>query len=733
MNRPKSAITYTIRKAGLVLLFAGVQICLPGKRAGAQSTETFRDPAKPVETRLNDLISRLTLQEKVSLLGFKSKAIPRLGIPAYNWWNEALHGVARAGKATVFPQAIGMAATFNDTLVKQVADAISTEARGKYNLATEMGRRIQYMGLTFWSPNINIFRDPRWGRGQETYGEDPFLTSRIGMAFVRGMQGDDPVYLKTAACAKHFAVHSGPEAGRHSFNAVVDEKDLRETYLYSFRKLVEDAHVESVMCAYNRLNGTPCCTNERLIGDILRKEWGFKGHVVSDCGALEDVYKGHKVLDSPVKVAAAALKAGLNVDCSNLMQHDLEEAFKQHLVTEKEINTALANLLRTQFKLGFYDDPSRNPYARIGADSVHSEAHVNLARRVAQQSMVLLKNSGNILPLKAELYKTIIVSGPNGGSIGPLAANYHGLSGNMVTFAEGIAEAAGPATAVQYEQGSDYADTTHFGGIWATEQGDLAIAVIGLTPVLEGEEHDAFLSPSGGDKPDLNLPAPHIKLLKQLKGTGKPVVAVVTAGSAVDISQIEPYADAIVLAWYPGEQGGNALADILFGKVSPSGRLPVTFYKSLKDLPPYASYDMKGRTYRYFKGEVQYPFGYGLSYSSFTYNWKEKPVATIKSLKDTIRFSVAVNNTGSMDADEVVQVYVRYPDLERMPLKELKGFKRIMVKAGGQSTAEIVIPVAELQKWDLKSNRWKLYEGSYQILVGGNSAEAKLQSSFRIK
>lgn len=680
---------------------------------------------------MNDLLGRLTLEEKISLLGYGSKPVPRLGIPAYNWWNEALHGVARAGSATVFPQAIAMAATFNDSLLKQVADVISTEARAKYNLSTAMDRRLQYMGLTFWSPNINIFRDPRWGRGQETYGEDPFLTATMGSAFVRGLQGNDPKYLKTAACAKHFAVHSGPEAGRHSFNAKVDEKDLRETYLYAFRKLV-DAGVESVMCAYNRVNDQPCCTSDALLKNILRKEWQFKGHVVTDCWALDDIWKFHKVMNNRVEVAAAALKAGINLDCSDLLQADLIKAYNQKLVTDKDIDTALAAILRTQFKLGFYDDNVQNPFAGLGAESVRSDEHVALTRKAAQQSMVLLKNAKGLLPLSKERYKSMMVLGPNAGALDPLLANYHGMSPNMVTFAEGIIAAAGPAMAVQYDQGSDYTDTTRFGGIWAAGESDITVAVVGLTPVLEGEEGDAFLAPNGGDKLDLSIPAAHIALLRELRKKNKPVVVVVTAGSAVDIAAIEPYADAIILAWYPGEQGGNALADILFGKVSPAGRLPVTFYQSFSDLPPYESYDLRGRTYRYYTGAVQYPFGFGLSYTTFGYEWARKP-GKVETLKDSLVFSVKVKNTGAMNGEEVMQAYVQYPKMERMPLKELKAFKRIAIQKGEEAVVDFRIPLTELQKWDLKKNGWKLYGGDYTIVVGSNSKDEKVSATFKLK
>jgi beta-glucosidase len=696
-----------------------------------KATPVFRNAGVPMDKRINDLLHQLTLEEKISLLGFRSKAVPRLEIPAYNWWNEALHGVARAGQATVFPQAIAMAATFNDSLVWNIADAISTEARAKYNLSTAKDRRLQYMGLTFWSPNINIFRDPRWGRGQETYGEDPFLTASIGSAFVKGMQGSHPVYLKTAACAKHFAAHSGPEAGRHSFNAIVDEKDLRETYLYAFKRLV-DAGVESVMCGYNRLNDQPCCTHNVLLKQILKDEWKFKGHIVTDCWALEDIWKQHKVMANSVEVAAAALKAGVNLDCSNMLQDDLMKAYERKLVTDKDIDSALAGILRTQLRLGFFDDKKNVPFSKLGAESVHNQKHINLARTAAQQSMILLKNDKELLPLQTDKYKSIMVLGPNAGTLDPLVANYHGMSGNMVTFAEGITEAAGPGTAVQYDQGSDFTDTTRFGGIWAAGESDLAIAIIGLTPVYEGEEGDAFLAANGGDKLSLDLPAAHIKLLKELRKKGKPVVAVVTAGSAVDIAAIEPYADAIILAWYPGEQGGHALADIIFGKVSPSGRLPITFYKSLNDLPPYDSYATKGRTYRYFTGAVQYPFGYGLSYSTFSYTWAKAP-EKIVTLKDSIRFSITIKNTGNRPADEVAQVYIQYPSLERMPVEELKGFKRIHVIKGGQSIVKFSIPVSELQKWDSQKKQWTLYPGDYQIGVGASSADIRLSAVIKMK
>ena len=707
-------------------------VCLFGVNLKAQ-TPVYKDMSKPLDERVHDLVSRLTLEEKVSLLGYNSKPVPRLGIPAYNWWNEGLHGVARAGEATIFPQAIGMAATFNDSLVKQVSTVISTEARAKYNLAIAKDRHLQYMGLTFWTPNINIFRDPRWGRGQETYGEDPYLTATIGSAFVKGLQGDDPKYLKASATAKHFAVHSGPEAVRDRFDAVVDEKDLRETYLYAFHTLVSNAHVESVMSAYNRVNGVPNSINKMLLTDILRKEWGFKGHVVTDCGALDDVFDTHKTLPGPVETAAAAIKAGINLDCSTVLQHDVIKAINQKLLTEKEVDQRLFELLRTEFKLGFYDDPNSVPFHSYGADSVHNASHIALARKVALQSMVLLKNSNNILPLNKANYSSMMIIGPNAAAFDPMVGNYHGVTTKVVNFVEGITAAVDPSTRIEYDLGADYTDTVHFGGTWAAGNSDVTIAVIGLSPVLEGEAGDAFLSKSGGDKKDLSLPASEIAFMKRLRhDVKKPIIAVVTAGSDIDISAIEPYADAIVFAWYPGEQGGNAFADLLFGKISPSGRLPVTFYKSINDVPDYQDYSMKNRTYRYFSAPVQYPFGFGLSYTTFDYQTQTSPAKQYK-LKDTLTVTLQIKNTGKIDADEVVQAYIEYPKIDRMPGKELKSFKRVSVTQGGQQSITIKIPVAELQKWNLQKHGWQLYPGEYKLVLGSNSQDEKIAYSFIIR
>lgn len=731
MFSPAFTIVQGMAKIKLIGV-AVITLCIAFLKLSAQDKPVYKDNSKPIDARVKDLVSRLTLEEKVSLLGYNSKAVPRLSIPAYNWWNEALHGVARAGEATIFPQAIGMAATFNNDLLKQVSTAISTEARAKYNLATAQNRHLQYMGLTFWTPNINIFRDPRWGRGQETYGEDPYLTATMGTAFVKGLQGDDPDHLKASATAKHFAVHSGPEATRDYFDAVVDEKDLRETYLYAFHALVSGG-VESVMSAYNKVNGTPNSINKMLLTDVLRKEWGFKGHVVTDCGALDDVFSTHKSLPGPVETAAAAIKAGIDLDCSTVLQNDALKAVRQGLLTEKEIDNALSALLRTQMKLGFYDAAAVSPYYKYGADSVHNAAHIALARKAAQQSMVLLKNDNNVLPLAKSKYSSIMVLGPNAASLDAMIANYHGTSSKVVNFVEGITSAVGPATRVEYDLGCDYKDTTHFGGIWAAGNADATIAVIGLSPVLEGEAGDAFLSETGGDRKNLSLPASEIAFMKALRKSvkNKPLIAVITAGSDVDADAIAPYADAILLAWYPGEQGGNALADVIFGDVSPSGHLPLTFYKALSNVPDYKDYSIKGRTYRYYTGPVQYPFGFGLSYTTFAYQANGNLKSKYNSA-DTVSVTVRVKNTGEADGDEVVQAYIQYPEIDRMPVKELKAFKRTSVSQGAEQLVTLRIPVKELQKWDMKTHSWKIYPGSYKLVLGSNSRDAKVTLPFTV-
>ncbi|RWY48043.1 glycoside hydrolase family 3 N-terminal domain-containing protein [Mucilaginibacter gilvus] len=707
-------------------------ILLMANTTHAQQAPAYLNPKLKVEERVKDLLGRLTLTEKAMLLGYRNQPVERLNIPAYNWWNEGLHGVARAGESTVFPQAIAMAATFNPQLVKQIGVVISTEARAKYNLAVANNNHGQYVGLTYWSPNINIFRDPRWGRGQETYGEDPFLTSQIGLAYVNGMQGSIPAQFKIAATAKHFVAHSGPENTRDYFNSIVSEQDLRNTYLYAFHKLVNGG-VSSVMTAYNSVNGVPNSVNNALLQNILRKEWGFKGYIVTDCGALDDVYLTHKYLKTRTEAAAAGIKAGLNLDCSGVLQSDVEEAVKQKMISTKDVDLALTPVLLTQIKLGFYNDPKLSPYYTFSADSIHNQAHINLARAAAQQSMVLLENKNNVLPLKKEAYKSIMVLGPNAASLDALVGSYHGINANMVNFVEGISAAVDKGTRVEYDLGAGQTDTTHFGGIWGAGNADLTIAVIGLTPLDEGEAGDAFLSAAGGDKKTLSLPASHIAFMKALrKGVKKPIIAVVTAGSDVDIAAIAPYADAVILAWYPGEQGGNALADLIYGKVAPSGRLPLTFYNSVNDLPAFSDYSMKGRTYRYYTGKVQYPFGYGLNYTTFTYEAKSK-VKDVYKLADTIEVFCSISNSGKAKGIETAQAYIVYPVNDDLPVQELKAFDKLSLEPAESKTAVLKIPVSELQKWDAEKHKFKLFPGTYTLKVGHDAADKSIVQQFIIK
>ena len=681
----------------------------------------FNNPSLPVDKRVHDLLDRLTTEEKVSLLLYNSPGVERLGIPAYNWWNEALHGVGRAGRATVFPQAIGMAATFNDALLQQVATVISNEARAKYNIAVKNNNRGQYLGLTFWSPNINIFRDPRWGRGHETYGEDPLLTGRMGTAFVKGMQGDDPRYYKTVACAKHFAVHSGPEHSRHSFNAVVSANDLHNTYLPAFKKLVTEAKVGGVMCAYNRLDSLPCCGSSFLLQDILRKEWGFKGYLVTDCWALDDIFRYHQYVKTPEEAAAIAIKNGVNVECGNTL-NTLQNAMKQGLLTELDIDASLAINLEVLMKLGWFDKQDKTAFAQLGEKDINNEAGRQLARKTAAQSMVLLKNSNNTLPLSKNLQR-ILVTGPNADDINVLLANYNGNSGNMVTVLEGITSAVSSSTVIYHNRGCDLTDTVLQNVHWMTGEADAVVAVMGLSPLLEGENGDAYLSQAGGDKKDISFPYAQLKYLQQLREkTKKPLVVVITAGSAIELKEVEKIADAVLLAWYPGEQGGNAVADILFGKVNPAGRLPVTFYQSNNDLPSFEDYSMKGRTYRYFNGEVQHPFGFGLSYTSFDYNG-----LVVSSSSSGYSFHFSIKNTGNLSGDEVPQLYVRRVSAGAgEPIKQLKDFKRVSITSGKAVKVSLQLKISELEYFDEQKGKWLIYPGEYEIMIGGSSEDKKL-------
>lgn len=680
----------------------------------------YLDSTKPIDIRVADLVQKLTLEEKVQQMMDQSPAIPRLNVPAYNWWNESLHGVARSGVATVYPQAIGLAATFDEDLVYKVSTSISDEARAMYNAATAQGYQKKYGGLTFWTPNINIFRDPRWGRGQETYGEDPFLTSRMGVSFVKGLQGNDPNYLKVAACAKHFAVHSGPERLRHEFDAVASIKDIRETYLPAFKALVMEANVESVMCAYNRTNGDPCCSHNFLITDVLRKEWGFKGHVVSDCGAVEDLHTGHKVTGSLMAASALAVKSGVNLDCGT-EYNTLVEAVQQGMITEKEIDDALAVLLQTRFKLGMFDPAGKNPYDNLTPEVINSEAHRKLAREAAVKSIVMLKNNG-VLPLKNDL-SNYFITGPNAASIEALIGNYYGVNPQMVTILEGIAGAIKPGSQLQYRQGT-LLDRPNVNPIdWTTGNtkiSDANFVVLGITGLLEGEEGASIASEHFGDMLDYNLPKGQIEFLKKIcKDNDKPVIVIITGGCPLNLSEVQELADAVLMAWYPGEEGGNAVADIIFGKASPSGRLPVTFPRSLEQLPPYEDYSMKGRTYKYMTEEPLYPFGFGLSYTSFSYSNIKLASPTIKK-KQSTAVQVTLTNTGKVEAEEVVQLYITDDAASvAVPLYSLHGIKRIKLAPGKSEMVSFPITPEMLALINDKGES-VLESGKFTISVGGS-------------
>lgn len=693
-------------------------VCTP---AIARQTNPYQDKNQPIEVRVKDLIGRLTLEEKIHQLNYKSPAVDRLNVPAYNWWNEALHGVGRSGVATVFPQAVGLGATFDNELIHRVASAISDEARAMYNAAAQKEYYRQYGGLTFWTPNINIFRDPRWGRGQETYGEDPYLTTQLGVSFVKGLQGNDPNYLKTAACAKHFAVHSGPEKLRHEFNAVASPKDLWETYLPAFKALV-DADVEAVMCAYNSTNGEPCCANNYLLTDVLRGAWKFKGHVVSDCWAVTDFHhNGHNIVKTQAEAAALALTSGVNLNCGNEYPA-LTDAVKQGLVSEKQIDDALAVLLRTRFKLGMFDPVDLNPYNKIGSDVINSEAHRQLAREAATKSIVMLKNNG-VLPLRNDL-SAYFMTGPNAANVEVLLGNYYGVNPQMVTVLEGIAGAIKPGSQLQYRQGilldRDNANPQD----WATgnaKTSDATFVVLGLSGLLEGEEGESIASPYFGDRLDYNLPQNQINYLRKLReGNDKPIIAIITGGSPMNLSEVHELADAVLLVWYPGEEGGNAVADVVFGRTSPSGRLPITFPKSLDQLPAYEDYSMKGRTYRYMEAEPMYPFGYGLSYVKFEYK-DLKLSSPVTKKNQSVIAEVTLTNTGKVKAEEVVQLYIT--DIEskvvELPLFTLNGIKRVQLDAGESVKVKFEIKPEMLELVNAKGNR-VLEAGRVTISVGGS-------------
>jgi beta-glucosidase len=862
-----------------------------------QQPSSYLNPDLPAEQRAADLVSRMTLDEKVSQLVNDAPGIPRLNVPAYEWWNECLHGVARSGAATVFPQAIGMAATFDAPLLRDVATVISDEARAKHHEYERRGLRARYQGLTFWSPNINIFRDPRWGRGQETYGEDPYLTSRMGVAFVKGLQGDDPRYLKVVATAKHYAVHSGPEADRHHFDVHPSERDLYETYLPAFRALVQEAKVESVMGAYNRVNGESASGSPRLLIDILRREWGFDGYVVSDCGAIDDIYRNHHIVDTAEAAAAIGVKNGCDLECGTTYK-SLGRAVAQGLISEREIDVAMTRLMRARIRLGMFDPPERVRYARIPYRVNESPEHDRLSRRMAQESIVLLKNTG-VLPLKKDL-GTLAVIGPNADELMSLLGNYYGTPSAPVTALAGIRQAVGPNTKVIYARGTDLIDGRqdpralpvieaaylrpdagssahglrgeYFRGrdmsgspvltrtdstvefkwyrgsptsdlvargevpadramanddfsvrwtgqlvpptsgdyeltvtgddgfrLWvdgkavidewtttsrararsvgvrlasgrpaslrleyfeaerdaeirlswklpgatppfeealdAARAADAIVFVGGLTGDVEGEEMQvSFPGFAGGDRTDIVLPSPQQRLLEALHATGKPVVLVLLTGSALSVEWAEQHLPAILVAWYPGQRGGNAIADVLFGDANPGGRLPVTFYRSVQQLPPFADYDMRGRTYRYFTGDPLYPFGYGLSYTKFEYT-DVQTTSRAPGPRDPFEVSVALKNVGDRAGDEVVQLYVRAVSPARsMPIEQLRGFTRVTLQPGEQKRVSFPLrPVEDFAYYDEARKSYAVDPGPYELRIGASSQDIRQRARVTVK
>ena len=685
----------------------------------------YQDPSLPAEQRASDLVSRMSAEEKVSQMLHEAPAVPRLGVPAYNWWNECLHGVGRAGIATVFPQAIGLAATWNTDLMGRVATAISDEARAKHQHALAAdGTSEWYYGLTFWSPNINIFRDPRWGRGQETYGEDPYLTSRMGVAFVRGLQGEDPTYLKLVAIPKHYAVHSGPEKERHGFDAVVGQRDLRETYLPAFEACVKEGGATSVMSAYNRTNGEACSASPTLLQRILRDEWGFSGYVVSDCGAIDDIHAHHHLAQTAEEAAALAVQAGCDLNCGCTYKA-LSAALDQGLVTEAEIDRCVTRLFEARFRLGMFDRPEQVPYAQIPIEVNDCAQHRELALRAARESIVLLRNKGGLLPL-GENVKTIAVVGPNADDVEVLLGNYNGEPSHAVTPLEGIRNRAGDGVQVRYAKGCELVGGSVESFAEAFEvatEADVIIAVMGLSACLEGEEGETNLIDKSGDRTDMNLPGMQEALLKQLHGLGKPIVLVLLSGSAVAVNWAHENAAAILATWYGGEEAGTAVAEVLFGDYSPAGRLPVTFYKSLQQLPPFEDYAMSGRTYRFMQEEPLYGFGYGLSYTLFAYRNLRLSAESIQA-GESVEVSVEVSNLGARAGDEVVQLYLS--DVRAtvpVPIRHLEGFTRIHLAPGQTETVRFTLRPEQMVCY-ADDGVAMVEPGWFEVTVGGGQPPA---------
>ncbi len=713
-----------------------------GLAAAQDARPVWLDSSLPSEQRAADLVRRMTLEEKATQLVNQARAIPRLNIPAYDWWSEALHGVAVNG-TTEFPEPIGIGATFDPAAIHEMAEVIATEGRIKHAQDVRAGHSDIFEGLDFWAPNINIFRDPRWGRGQETYGEDPFLTSRLGVAFVTGLQGDDPHYYRVISTPKHFAVHSGPEPTRHTANVPISMHDELDTYLPAFRATVTEAKAGSVMCAYNSINGQPACANEFLLQDQLRGKWGFKGYVVSDCGAVIDIFKGHHFKPTQAEASAISLQRGMDNECVDFTtkvndDHDYKpylDAVKQGFLKESEIDVALTRLFTARMKLGMFDPPEMVPYSKIDEKLLDSPEHRALARKMANESMVLLKNDG-VLPLRTTNIKIAVV-GPLAVQTKVLLGNYNGTPSHTVSVLEGL-RAEFPSATINFVPGTKVLrkdSSSAAEAVAAANNADVVIAVVGITSELEGEEmqvnEDGF---KGGDRTSLNLPKPEQELLEAVASAGKPLVVVLTNGSALSVNWANAHANAILEAWYPGEEGGAAVAETLSGRNNPAGRLPVTFYKDVSQLPPFEDYAMKGRTYRYFKGTPLYPFGYGLSYTTFTYSGLTVPASPITAGNSVIA-EVTVTNTGRRAGDEVAQLYLEFPRVPGAPLRALRSFQRVHLEAGASQRLRF-----ELQPRDLSMVTEDgvpiVAEGKYGVSAGGGQPRTGvpvLTHTFKVK
>jgi beta-glucosidase len=708
----------------------------------------WRDPAHPLKERADDLIRRMSLAEKISQLQNGAPSIPRLGLPAFNYWSEALHGVAANGDATVFPQAIGAAATWDPVLLQQEAGVIGIEGRAKFNdyAGKHNGDAKWFGGLTFWSPNINIFRDPRWGRGQETYGEDPFLSGTMGVAFIKGLQGNDPNYMLAMACAKHFAVHSGPEPERHRFNAVPSERDLYETYLPQFEMAVKEGRVGGFMGAYNSLFGVPCCASTFLLSDILRGQWGFDGYVVSDCDAIHNIWekRDHHYVETSEEAAALAVKAGCNLCCGG-DYNSLVRAVQKGLITEPEIDRALYHTLWTRFRLGLFDPAEKVPFSKITIKDNDTPEHEALALKVAEESIVLLKNDG-VLPLNRAKLKRIAVIGPNADSAQMLEGNYNGRATRPVTILNGIKQLAGPDIEVTYASGGPLALKTDGSNrpdrqavddaVAKAKAADAVIFVGGISAQLEGEEmgrnavFDGFF---GGDRTKIELPSVQTELIKAVAATGKPVILVNCSGCAMALPWEVKNLPAILQAWYPGEQGGRAVAEILFGDVNPSGRLPLTFYASTADLPGFTDYSMSNRTYRYFSSKPEFAFGHGLSYTKFKFSGGKLEAKKIAA-DGTAKISFTVKNTGGRAGDEVAQVYFRHVNSAvSQPKLALCGFARVHLNRGEMGKVTVEVPAERLRYWDAQKKRYVVEPGEYEFLIGAASDDLRLKLPLTIQ